>query len=168
MSEDEVLVVLDAPLAVEVDVVELALVERLSDARGEVESRHLLVADFRVDPEQLGFLERRDERDRVPDGRQQDVAPRLVRLRLDREADVVALVGHVLREQVDALAIPLECRADVLCRVVLGALAAAPHDERLRSELGTEVELAERLAHCEPANRAVVRGESAVLEDRVR
>ena len=143
VAEHEVLVVLDAALAVEVDVEELAVVQRLRDAGGEVEPRHLLVADLGVEADELGALERVDERDRVAERRQQDVAARLVRLRLDREADVVALVGDVVAEQVDGLAVALERLADVLGRVVLGALAAAPHDEGLRAELGAEVELAE-------------------------
>jgi hypothetical protein len=92
VAEHEVLVVLDAALAVEVDVEELAVVQRLGDAGGEVEARHLLVTDLGVQAHELGTLERVDEREGVPDRRQQDVAARLVRLRLDREADVVALV----------------------------------------------------------------------------
>ena len=67
-------------------------------------------------------------------------------------------------EQVDGLAVAVECAADVLRCVVLGALAAAPHDEGLGAELGTEVELAHRLAHREATHAAVVRGEAAVLE----
>ncbi len=65
MAEDEVLVVLDAALAVEVDVEELALVQRLHDAGGEVEARHLLVADLGVDADELGALEGLDEGERV-------------------------------------------------------------------------------------------------------
>ena len=168
VTEHEVLVVLDAALAVEVDVEELALVQRLGDAGGEVEPGHLLVADLGVDAEQLGAVERLDERDRVTDGGQQDVAARLVRLGLDREPDVVALVGHVLAEHVDGLAVALERTADVLRRVVLGALAAAPHDEGLGAELDAELELAHRLAHREATHVAVVRREAAVLEDRAR
>ena len=103
-----------------------------------------------------------------PTRRQQDVAAGLVGLRLDREADVVALVGDVVAEQVHGLAVALERLADVLRGVVLGALAAAPHDERLRAELGGEVELAQHLAQREAAHGAVVRGEAAVLEDRAR
>ena len=143
MAEHEVLVVLDAALAVEVDVEELAVVQRLRDAGGEVQARHLLVADLGVEAHELGSLERVDERERVAERRQQDVAARLVGLRLDREADVVALVGDVVAEQVHGLAVALERLADVLRGVVLGALAAAPHDEGLRAELGGEVELAE-------------------------
>ena len=127
---------------------------------------HLLVADLGVEADELGALERVDEGDRVAEGRQQDVAARLVRLRLDGEADVVALVGDVVAEQVDGLAVALERRADVLGGVVLGALAAAPHDEGLGAELGGEVEVAQHLAQREAAHGAVVRGEAAVLEDR--
>ena len=168
VTEHEVLVVLDAALAVEVDVEELAVVQRLGDAGGEVQARHLLVSDLGVEAHELGASERVDEGDRVAERRQQDVAARLVRLRLDREADVVALVGDVVAEQVDGLAVALERLADVLGGVVLGALAAAPHHERLRAELGAEVELAEDLAQREAAHVAVVRGEAAVLEDRAR
>ena len=156
MTEHEVLVVLDAALAVQVDVEELAVVQRLGDAGGEVQARHLLVADLGVEADELGALERVDERDRVAERRQQDVAARLVRLGLDREADVVALVGDVVAEQVDGLAVALERLADVFRGVVLGAFAAAPHDERLGAELGTEVELAEHLAQREPPHVAVV------------
>ena len=127
---------------------------------------HLLVPDLGVEADELGALERVDEGERVAEGRQQDVAAGLVGLRLDREADVVALVGDVVAEQVHGLAVALERRADVLGRVVLGALAAAPHDEGLGAELGTEVELAEDLAQREAAHLTVVRREAAVLEDR--
>src|SRR5690606_35640159 len=118
VAEDEVLVVLDAALAVEVDVEELAAVERLGDAGREVEAGHLLVPDLWVDADELWPLERVDERDRVADRRQQDVAAGLVRLRLDREADGVALVGLVVAEQVDGFAIPRQRGTDVLGRVV--------------------------------------------------
>jgi hypothetical protein len=108
VAEHEVLVVLDAALAVEVDVEELAVVQRLRDAGGEVQARHLLVPDLGVEADELGALERVDERERVAERRQQDVAAGLVGLRLDREADVVALVGDVVAEQVDGLAVALE------------------------------------------------------------
>ena len=101
----------------------------------------------------------------MAEGRQQDVAAGLVRLGLDGEPDVVALVGDVLAEQVDGLAVALERLPDVLRGVVLGALAAAPHDEGLGAELGGEVEVADHLAHREAAHGAVVRGEAAVFED---
>ncbi|MDQ1175205.1 hypothetical protein QE430_003512 [Microbacterium testaceum] len=164
MTEDEVLVVLDAALTVEVDVEELAVVQRLGDAGGEVQTRHLLVADLGVQAHELGALERVDERDRVAERRQQDVAARLVGLGLDGEADVVALVGDVVAEQVDGLAVALERLADVLRGIVLGALAAAPHDEGLGAELGGEVEVAQHLAQRETTHLTVVRGEAAVLE----
>ena len=85
-----------------------------------------------------------------------------------REPQVVALVDDVAGEQVDALAVAVERGADVLGRVVLGALAAAPHDEGLGAELGGEVDVAQHLAQREAAHGAVVAGEAAVLEDRVR
>jgi hypothetical protein len=79
------------------------------------------VADLGVQAHELGTLERVDEGEGVPDRRQQDVAARLVRLRLDREADVVALADDVVAEEVDGLAVALQRLADVLRGVVLGA-----------------------------------------------
>ena len=99
MAEDQVLVELDAALAVEVDVEQLALPQRLGDAGGEVQPGHLLVADLGVHADHVAVLELGDERQRVPDGRQQDVAARLVRLRLDGEADAVALLDDVRGER---------------------------------------------------------------------
>ena len=55
-----------------------------------------------------------DEGQRVADGRQQDVAARLVRLGLDREPQVVALLGDVLAEQVEGLLHPVQRDAHVL------------------------------------------------------
>ena len=166
MAEHQVLVVLDAALAVEVDVEQLAGVECLRDAGSEVQPGHLFVADFRVHADELRALQRVDEREGVAKRRQQDVATGFVRLRLNREADDVPLVGHIVTQQVHGFAIAVESRADVLGRVILGTLAAAPHHEGLGSELCGEVEVAQHLAESEAANRAVVRREAAVLEDR--
>jgi hypothetical protein len=125
----------------------------------------MLVADLGVHACHLGVLERLDEGDRVAERGQQDVAAGLVGLGLDREAQVVALVEHVLREHVDALLVARQGRLHVLGGVVLGALAAAPHDEGLGAQLGGEVDVAEHLAEREAADAAVVGGEAAVLED---
>ena len=97
---------------------------------------HRLVRDLGVDADHLGALERRDEVQRVADGRQEDVAARLVGLGLHREAQVVALVEHVVAEHVDRLAVALERVARVLGDAGLGALAPAPEDVDLGAELG--------------------------------
>ena len=115
-AEAQVLVVLRAVLAVEVDVEELALPQRLGVAGGGVEAGHLLVPDLGVDADQLGPVEGLDERQRVADGRQQDVAARLVGLGLDREPQVVALVDDVLAEEVERLLVAVERGRDVLRR----------------------------------------------------
>jgi hypothetical protein len=124
----EVLVELDAPLSIEVDVEQLAVPQRLADAVHEVEAGHLLVAHLGVEPDHLVVLQRRDEGERVPDRRQQDVAARLVRLGLQREPQSEVVVDDVLRERVHALAVAVEGGPHVLGAVVLRALAAAPHD----------------------------------------
>ena len=57
----------------------------------EREAGHRLVRDLRVDADHVRPLQRRDEVQRVADRRQEHVAARLVRLRLQREAHAVAL-----------------------------------------------------------------------------
>ncbi len=167
-AEPQVLVVLRAVLAVEVDVEELAVPQRLRVPGRGAEPGHLLVPDLGVDADQLGPVQGLDERERVADGGQQDVAARLVGLRLDREPQVVAAVDDVLAEQVERLLVAVQRGGDVLGRAVLRALAAAPGDVDLGAELGGQVDVAHHLADREPAYVAVVVGEAAVLEDRVR
>ncbi len=108
-----------------------------------------------------------DEGQRVTDGRQQDVAARFIGLRLDGEPQRVLLVKDVLAEQVERLAIAFERGPHVLGAVVFAALPAAPHDERLRTEFGGEVDVAQRLAQREPPDTPIIAGERAVLEDRL-
>ena len=79
-------------------------------------------------------LERGDERQRVPDGGQQDVAARLVRLGLEGESQVVAAFDAVLGEEVERLAVAVERGADVFGDVDLRPLASAPEHVGRRAE----------------------------------
>ena len=108
VAEDQVLVELDATLPVQVDVEQLAGPQRLRDAGGDVEPGHLLVSHLGVHADHVGVLELGDERERVADGRQQNVAARLVGLGLNREPDAVALLGDVAGQRVDGLAVTVE------------------------------------------------------------
>ena len=92
-AEPQVLVVARPVLAVEVDVEELVVPERLRDAVREVQPGHLLVPDLGVEADHLGVLELADQGQRVADRGQQDVAARLVGLRLEGEPQVVALLA---------------------------------------------------------------------------
>lgn len=144
---------------------ELVRPHGLGDAVREVEPRHLLVSGLRVDADQLGALQALDEGQGVADGGQQDVAARLVRLGLDGEAEVVALLDDVLAQQIEGLLHPVEGQADVLRPAGLGPLAAAPRHEGARAQLDGEVDVAQRLAERVTAYATVVGGEPAVLED---
>ena len=135
---------------------------------GVVEPGHLLVADLGVEADQLGMLELVDERQRVPGGGQQDVPAWLVRLRLEREADAVALVENVGAEDVVRLLAPVQRGPHILGRAGLRAVTAAPAHVDPGPELGREVEVAHHLGQGEAAHVPVVRGEPALLEDRVR
>ncbi len=167
VAEDEVLVELGAVLAVQVDVEELVVPERLRHRVGEVEVRHLLVADLGVHPHHRLVLEARDEGEGVADGRQEDVAPRLVGLRLQGEADPVAAVLDVLGEGVDRLSVTVERGAQVLGHVHLGTLPAPPEDVGGGAELGGQVEVAHHLPEGEAADLPVVGRERPLLEHRV-
>jgi hypothetical protein len=57
VAEHQVLVVLDAALAVEVDVEQLAVPEGLGDAVHEVQPGHLLVAHLGVEADHVGMLQ---------------------------------------------------------------------------------------------------------------
>ena len=72
--EAQVLVVAADLLGVEVDVEQLAGVDRLGDAVVDAEPGHRLVGDLRVEPDHLGLVERRDERQGMTDRRQERVA----------------------------------------------------------------------------------------------
>src|SRR6266508_4043786 len=165
-AEAQVLVVARPPLGVEVDVVELARPQRLRDPVVEVQPRHGLVADLRVEPDQLRVSEPVDERQTVADGRQEDVAARLVGLGLEGEAQLVALPQDVLAEEVDRLLVAVERGAHVL-GVRLAALAVAPQDVDARADLGGHVYVVERLADRVAPHRRVVGGEGTLPEHRV-
>ena len=104
------------------------------------------MADLGVEADHLGVVELGDQRDRVPDRRQQDVAARLVRLRLEREPHRVALLRDVGADDVERVAEPVHGGRDVLAAAVLGALAAAPHHERLGAEQAARSMLRSTLA----------------------
>lgn len=145
----------------------LARPQGLCEAVRVVQARHLLVAGLGVEAHDVAVLELRDEREGVPDGREEDVAAGLVGLGLERDLDVVALVLDVRGREVEALGVALVRGVEVLGAVVLGALAAAPHDEGLGAERGREVDVAQDLAQRVAADAAVVGREAAVLEDGV-
>ena len=84
------------------------------------------------------------------------MSPRLVRLGLEADPQVVALGLDVAGDGVEPLLVALERGVDVLGAVVLAALSTAPHDEGRRAELGGEVDRVEDLAQAEAADRAVV------------
>jgi len=132
-----------------------------------VQPGHLLVADLGIHPDHVAVLQLVDERQRVPDGGQQDVAARLIRLRLDREPDVVALVAHVRAEQVQAFGVPVQRGPDVLGGAGFGAFAAAPENVGLRAEIGRKVQVPHHLGQREPPDLAVVGGERPVPEHRM-
>src|SRR5262245_34949588 len=166
-TEAKVLIEARAFLVVQVDVEELARFERLRDHVVEVQARHLLVTDLRVDADHFMMIERVDETQVGAGRREVDVAARLVRLGFERELIAVALRDRIFAEEVHRLAEPLYRLAGVSGRVDLCAFAAAPEDVNLRADLGAEVHSAHRLLNRVKADARVVRCERAVLKDGI-
>jgi len=81
------------------------------------------VPDLGVKPDHLLMLQCRDEGEGASHGGEQDVSSRFVRLRLDREADVVATIDNELCEKVKSLPEALQGCADILCGVGVRAFA---------------------------------------------
>jgi len=120
-----------------------------------------------VETHELGPLERGDEVQGVPDRGQEEVAARLVGLRLEREAEPVLLCLGVLHQRVDGLPVAVERVPGILGHTGLGALAAAPADTHLGPQLRAQVDGAHRLADRRAPHSAVVGGERPVLERRM-
>ena len=133
----------------------------------EIQAGHLLVRDLRVDADQLRMLERRDEPEVRAGRRHVDVAARLVRLGLEREAEAVLLVDRIPAQIVDRLAQPFHRFVGAAARIGLDPLAPAPEHEDLRAELGAEIHRAHRLLERVGAHARVVRREGAVPEHGV-
>src|SRR5207237_9482924 len=148
-------------LAIQIEVEELPRLERLRDAVGEVESRHLIVRDFRIQPHHFRVIERVDERQHMADRRQVNIASWLVRLRLQRKTQIVPLRSHVLAQEVDRIAEPLYRFLWILGGIGLSPFAAAPEHIGLGSQLDAEVDGAHRPLQSVTANgRAVARERS--------
>ena len=93
---------------------------------------------------------------------------RLVRLRLEREAHVVALIAHMAAEEVERLAEALESVDRRLGRPDFAAFPSAPEHIHRRPELSPEIDRTHRLLDRESPHGGIVGREGAVLEDRVR
>ena len=90
VSECLVLVVLDPRLPVEVNVEELASVQRLRQGVCVVQAGHLLVSGFRIEAHNVAIIELSNECQRMADGRQEDITARFVGLRFKTDAEVVS------------------------------------------------------------------------------
>ncbi|GAJ84903.1 hypothetical protein NBRGN_080_00270 [Nocardia brasiliensis NBRC 14402] len=109
--------------------------------------------------EHLRMRERPDEHQRTPDGRQQDIAARLIRFRLDREPQIVAALAHESGQHIQAFAVTVQCGAHILGTVVLRAFTTAPQHIGARPQFGSQLHISKHLAQREPAHRAIVAGE---------
>src|SRR5918994_2581048 len=99
---------------------------------------------------------------------QVEVTTRLVRLRLKREAKVIALILHIGTQEVDRLPEPFDRVTGVAVGIRLRALAPAPEDVGRRAQLRAEIDGPHRLLQGEGAYSRVRGGKGAILEYWVR
>jgi hypothetical protein len=125
------------------------------------------VRDLGIHADHLGMLQRGDEAEHRAGRRQVDVAPRLVRLGLEREAELIAAVDAEARQPVQGIAEALQREQRILAGLGLDTLAPTPEHVGRGAELDAELDRARRLLQGEGAHAGVVAREGAVLEDRI-
>ena len=167
-AEAEVLIVASQILIVEVDVEKLARVPRLRHRMREVQAGHVLVRHLRIHADHFRVVERLDEGQHVADRRQIEVAARLVRLRLQREAQIIALIDHIFTQKVERLLEPFSGIGRTLAGVRLCAFPPAPEDIRAGAALNAQVDGGHRLLQRVGPHLRVIAGEGAVPKCRVR
>ena len=167
LAEAEILVVSAKFLVVQVDVKQLAHLDRLRDMMDEIQPGHVLVGDFGIHAAHLGMIQRRNQRQiRSRDG-EIHMPARLVRLGLERELVAELLADAVFAQEIDRLAESLDRIDRVLGRIRFDAFAAAPEDVNLRAAFRAEFHRPHRLLNRISANPRIVAGERAILEDRI-
>ena len=132
----------------------------------EGEPRHGLVGELGVDPHHVGPFQPFDEGQHVSDRWQEQVAPRLIGLGLEGEAQLVAATTHVGAQGVDGFGVAVEGGSHVLGGVTLDALTSAPADVHRGAQLDAEVDGIHGPGQGVAAHRPVVGRESTFLEHR--
>ena len=87
---------------------ELAGVQRLRQGVCVVQAGHLLVSGFRIEAHNVAIIELRNERERMTDGRQEDITARFVGLGFQTDAEVVSAGLDVSRDGIQAFAVAIK------------------------------------------------------------
>jgi hypothetical protein len=132
-----------------------------------IQTCHMLVGHFGVDPDHLGMIEGCDEPEVGASGGHIDVRARLVRLRLERELVTVLLVQRVFAEIVDCFAQSLNGFVRAATSICFNPFTSAPQHKDLRSKFRTQIHCAHGLLHRVGADARVVRRKRAVAEGRI-
>src|SRR4026207_33094 len=133
----------------------------------EVEPRHLLVADFRIDTNHLRAIESRNEPQHGACSRQIDIPTWLIRFRFERETIVVALIDRVFAKEVQSFAIPLQCFARIFRGIYFSAFPSTPENVNMRTQFGAEVHRPHRLLQRVQPHLWIARSKSSILKNRV-
>ena len=133
---------------------ELVVPEGLCHGLGEGQAAHGLMGELGIEPHHVGVLERTDEGEGVPDGGEENVSARLVRLGLEGDPEVEPAGADVLADEIDSLFVAVERQPDVLGRLHFHALPPSPQHEDLGPELGSQLGGFAGLLHGEPPDSA--------------
>ena len=127
----------------------------------------MLVGDFRIHADHMRVVEGFDEGQHVADRGQVDIAARLVRLRLQREAQIISLIDHIFTQEVERLLEPFAGVGRIFAGIGLGAFPPAPEDVCAGAALHAQVDGGHRFLQRVGPHLRVVAGEGAVAKGGV-
>src|SRR5258705_5054138 len=105
-DEPEVLIEARPLLIVQIDVKQLACLNRLCDNVIKIESGHLLVTDFGIYAYHFSVIQGSDKTEHRARCRQVDITARLIGFCFECKLVVITLIERVLAKEVECLAIP--------------------------------------------------------------
>ncbi len=94
----------------------------------KVESRHLFVSNLGIEPNHIGMIEGVDKGQHMPDGGKIRIGAWFIGFWLQRETQLVALLNHVLTQEVDGVAHAFDRHNRIFTGFAIDALASTPED----------------------------------------
>src|SRR5260370_25522202 len=127
-AKTQILVIARSLLIVEVNIEEFTSFQSLSYTMHKVESRHLFVSNLWIETNHLGMIEGVDKGQHMPNGGKIGIGAGFIGFWLQCEMQLVALLHHVLTQEVDGVAHAFDRHHRVFAGFAINALASTPED----------------------------------------
>src|SRR6266550_1652062 len=127
-AKTQILIIARSLLIVEVNIEEFASFQCLSYAMHKVESRHMFMSNLWIETNHIGMIEGVDKGQHVPNGGKIRIGTWFIGFWLQRETQLVALVHHILTQEVDGVAHAFDRHHRVFTGFAINALASTPED----------------------------------------